>query len=355
MRQNLRNVKQAMTILPTDLLEYSDDGAEFRQFPSNTTPPVTPTRQKTEDNMVGDGRPYPKKGKAYRFDPRNIPVQGALTDTISVRLIRMALGGTVDDTDNTTPNLTTDSLIHMKDAGDVPLIYNLARELGGESLLHGDVFLQALEIDQQGDAEPSVNATLANSGHFKKLSATAIDTADFEDLTAYKKMHGVKTRMTFSDGVTSYDFANEGKLQAVNFQYNQNVIVEGMMGDPFVNTSAECQGAYSQNVYIDVQNAMIRATVYMDENFSVFDSWVADRTLTSISLLFRTCEIIVGTHLFEIELKIPIGEFNLTGTTQGNFAAYTFEIKAIEGDPTTGDLVQARIRHLTADDIEEIL
>lgn len=355
MRQNLRNVVQAMSIAPTDLLEIVDDGAELRKFPSNTTPPITPTRQKTEDNMVGDGRPYPKKGKAYRFDPRSIPVQGALTDTISVRLIRDALGGTIDDTDNTTPNLTTDSLISMKDAGDVPLLRNILRVLGGESLLHSDCFVQTLEIDQQGDAEPSVNAQISNSGNFTKLSATAIDTADIEPLSTYKKMHGVKTKLTFSDGATSYDFATEGRLQSVNFQYNQNVIVEGMMGDPFVNPSAECQGAFSQNVYIDVQSAMIRATVYMDENFDEFDSWVADRTLTSVSLLFRTCEIIVGAHFFEIEIKIPIAEFNLTGTTQGNFSAYSFDIKAIEGDPTTGDLVQARIRHLTSVDIEEIL
>lgn len=354
-RQNLRNVVQALSIDPTALLTYLDDGAEFRQFPSDTTPPILPTRQKVPDNMVGDGRPYPKKGKPYRFDPRNIPVNGTLNSTVAVRLIRDALGGTVDDTVNTTPNLTTDSLIHMKDAGAVPRLSNLIRQLGGESLLHGDTFVQTLEISQSGDAEARISATLGNSGHFKKLSATSIDVADIEDMSAYLKMHGVKTKLTFSDGVTSYDFANEGRLLDVSFNYNQGVIVEGLMGDPFVDTSNECQGAYSKNVYIDVQSASIRAKVYMDENFTNFDSWVADRTITSVSLTFKTCEVIVGTHLFEIEIKIPIAEFNLTPDTQGNFSAYGFEITAISGDPVTGDLVQARVRHLTSQTIEDIL
>lgn len=354
-RYNVKNVIQGMTIAPTDLLEVSDDGAEFRAFPSNMSAPLQPTRQKTQDNMVGGGSPYQKKGKAFRFDPRDIVIQGALTDTISVRLIRDALGGTVSDTINTTPTLTTDSLIHMKDAGAVPILRNILRDKDGLPLLHADCFVESFTIDQQGDVEPTIDARIRNSGHFKKLSATAIDTADVETISPYKKMNAIKTKLTFSDGTTSYDFANEGRLLGVNFQYAQNVIVEGMIGDPFLDASNECQGAYSKNVYIDVQTAVVTASVYMDGGYDEFDAWLADKTITSLSLLFRTCEKIVSTHLFEIELKIPIGEFNLASGVQGNFSKFDFTFTATDGDPTTGDLVQARIRHLTSQGIETIL
>lgn len=354
-RQNLKNVVQAMSIADVALLTYLDDGALFRKFPSDTTPPIIPTRQKVADPMVGDGRPYPKKGKPYRFDPRNIPYNGALNSTAAVRVIRQALGGTVSDTINTTPNLTTDSLIHIKAAGSVPRLSNVLRELGGESLLHGDVWVESFEASQQGDGEPRITSTMRNTGHFKKLSATAIDTADIEDMATYLKFHGAKTVLTFSDGVGTYNFGNEGRLIDVSFNYNQNVIVEGMIGDPFVDTANECQGAYSKNANIDVQSASMKGKVYMGTDFTNFDAWVADRTITSASLTFKSCEIIVGTHLFEIEFKIPIGEMLLTPDTQGNFSAFSFQIDATDGDPVTGDIAQVRIRHLTSQDIEDIL
>lgn len=354
-RANVRNVIQAMSLETTDLLEVLDDGALFRKFPANISAPPVPTRQKTPDNMVGEGRPYPKKGKPMRFDPRDIAVQGALTNTVSVRLIRLALGGAVDETVNTTPNLTTDSLIHMLDAGSQPLLFNLLRDNDGLPMLHANCYVESFTIDQQGDAEPSFDARIRNNGHFKELPDTAIDDADIEPMTTYLKMHGVKTGLTFSDGALSYDFPSEGRLLGVNFQYNQNCIVEGMIGDPFVVPTNECVGAMSKNIYIDVQSAITRLTVYMDGGYDEFDAWLLDKSITSLSILFRTCEIIVGTHLFEIEIKVPISEINLAGGLQGNFSTFTVELPAVDGDPTTGDLVQARIRHLTSQDIEDIL
>lgn len=346
-RQNTRTVIQAVSLEHTTLNDLLDDGAEFGKFYADASDPVLPTRQYTQDQMVGDGRAYDRHSQPLNNDPINYPYAGLLNSTQGVRLIRDWLGGTIDETDNTTPG-TIDSLIHQLAPGEVPLLSNYLRELGGESLVHADVFVQTIEISQQGNAQPRISAGLSNSGLSKKISDTSIDTADVEDAASYLTYNYAKTRLTFSDGVNSYNFANDSRLLNVTFSGNQGVQVEFLPGDSFLNATSQCQGTYSKNVYIDVQSANIQATVYMDENFTEFDSWVANRKLTSISLFFATCEHVGtgGTHYAEIEIKIPIGEFNMTGGRQGNFSTYSFNIKAIEGDPTTGDLVQARIRQV---------
>lgn len=350
-RFNLRDVVQAISIENTDQGVYltGDDGAEFRKFPSEATPPVFPTRNNVEDNAVGDGRAYKKQSKPYYFNPISYPQGMALNTTMGVRIFRNWLGGAVTQTDNLV-FLSTDHAIKQMAPGEVPMCCNILRSLGGESNLYGDVFVQTIEMSQSGAGEPRISASLQNSGHFEKIADTSIDLADVDDLAAYLKMHGTKTKLTFSDGVSSYDFAAEHRLIDVSFSGNQNVIVEPLPGDSFQNPDNECHGAFADSFFIDIQSAMIRAKVYMDEDFAQFDSWLPNRKLTSVKLTFSTCEIVgATTHHFEIEVEFPIAQFNLEPDQNSNFSAFSFNIEAIEGDPTTGCLVLGRVRRATAD------
>lgn len=350
-RSNLRDVKQGISLAATSVNELlsADDGTGFELFPSDAIGPVLPTRTPVEDNAVGDGRAYPKKSKPYYYNPINLPVSMALNSTIAHRLFRNWLGGTIGNTTNTTPG-TIDQVIQMKNPGAAPIVVNMFRDLGGEAFLHGDIFVQSFEVSQSGAGEPRFSASLMNNGLFMELADTSIVTDDADDMATYLKYHGAKTTLTFSDGVDTYDFAADGRLIDVSFSGNQNVQVEQLPGDGFIDANNQCEGAYAKNFFIDVQSAEMRVKVYMDDAFSQFASWKANRTLTSVTLTFRSCEKIGSTtHYNEFEVKFPKGEFNLQGDTQSNFSAYSFNIKAIEGDPTTQSLVIGRLRRVIAD------
>lgn len=358
-RQNVRDVIQAISIENLAVNEYLTTGAspipgnQFRQFPSDANPPILPTRTPVEDNAVGDGRAYPKQGKPYYFNPANFPYAMALNSTMAQRILRMWLGGTIGTTTNA-PQGTIDETIQMKNPGSAPMVCNLLRKLGGEAFLFGDMYVQTIEIAQQMAGEPRISAAFNNPGHFIKLADTTIDVDDIDGLDPYLKYHGAKTKLTFSDGVDSYDFASEGRLIDVSFSGNQNCVVDQLPGDGFYSAANECHGAVAKNFFIDLQSAEMRAKVYMDDTFAQFNSWLPNRKLTSVTLLFKSCETIgTSTHVSEIEVKFPIGEFNLEGDQQGNFSAYSFSIRAIEGDPSTGSLVIGRLRRNTAESIDE--
>lgn len=345
-RQNLRGVIQAVSIQNTALGEYLTDGTDFKKFPGDQQAPVVPTRQNVEDNMVGDGRAYPKQSQPYIFDPRNMPYAGALNSTMGVRIFRDWLGGAVTPTQRAVQG-TYDLAIAQKAPGVEPRMFNILRSNGGESFNHGDSYVQTIEISQSGAGEPRISGSIGNSGHFEKLSHAGIDTADIVAMASYLKAHGVKSRLTFTDGTNTYDWAGEKRLIDVTFTGNQNVIVENLPGDSFIDTANECYGSYAGSCYIDVQSAEIRAKVYMNEYFTDFDQWLANKKITSVSLVFKGCaKIGLTTDVWELEIKIPIAEFNLAGDTQGNFAAYNFTIRAIEGDPVTGNLVTGRVRQV---------
>lgn len=350
-RFNLRSVIQAISIENVAAGTYltADTGTKFRVFPSDANPPILPGRTPVEDNAVGDGRAYPKQSKPYYYNGLNYPYAMALNSTMGVRLLRMWAGGAVTTTVNSAP-ATTDHLVEMLPAGSVPKCANVVRKLGGEAYLHGDMFVQTVEITQEGAGEPQIRAAFGNSGYSNELANTTIVTSNIATMATYLKFHGTKTKLTFTDGSTSYDYAADHRLCGVSFSGNQNVVVDQLPGDPFLNTAAECQGAYAGNFQIDVQTGQIKCKVYMDANFTEYAAWKANKKLTSVKLTFSSCEIVgATTHHFEIEIQIPVAEFNLDPDQQGNFSAYSFTIKAIEGDPTTGSLVKVRIRRATAD------
>jgi hypothetical protein len=306
------------------------------------------------DNAVGDGKAYPKQSKPYYFNPINYPYSMALNSTMGQRVLRMWLGGTIGNTARTLPG-TTDQLIQMLSPGQPPMVCNLLRKLGGEGNLFGDCYVQTVEIAQQGAGEPRITAQFNNPGHFIKLANTLIDLADVAPMDSYLKYHGAKTKLTFSDGVDSYDFASEGRLIDVTFSGNQNCVVDQLPGDGFYDPAAECNGAIAKNFFIDLQTAQMTVKVYMDNTFAQFNSWLPNRKLTSVSLVFSSCEIIgLTTDHSEIEIKFPVAQFNLQGDQQGNFSAYSFTIEAIEGDSVTGSLAEIRLRRVTSALIDEV-
>lgn len=344
-RIHKNSVLRAYEIVVGAIGSYSDDGAEFRKYVADSQPPVIPTRQNIQNEEVGDGQQYDKQSIPDYFDPINIPETGFLKNTTGAIALRDFLGGAIATTDNTVAHGTKDHVIQMLFPGEEPLVRNFIELNGGASYLFGDVFVETLSITQQGGAKPRISVSRQNGGHHLEIGDTLIDDADFDDVAAYKFFDGKLTRITFSDGTTSYNFAGEKRLIDVSFEGNQNVQVEQLPADTALDASAECQGGFSTNLTIDKQTAMIKVKVYMDENFTEFASWKANKKLSSVILKFQSCEIIgTTTHKAELEVKFPVGEFNLAPDQNANYQAYTFDIKAIEGDATTGSLVIGRVR-----------
>lgn len=346
-RHNQRDILQALLTLYHSTFTIEDDGALYEKFLSNSGAPVFPSRQKTEDTRVGDGSPYPRKGKPYYFDPINRPFSSALTTHMGVRLLRLISGGVSTPTAMSVPNAAVfDHVINMKTVGTEPLQVNVLAENGGQQFLNAGVFVQNLEISQQLAGEPQMSASMSNNGHYVEISDTTLDTGDIAAVPSDLKFHGAKTTFTFSDGVDSYDFVAEGRLVDLRISLNQNVVVEGLPGDSFIDDALQCQGAYAENFFIDVQSGEMNIKVYMDDDFDEFQSWLANRTLTSVKATFKGCEIIGTSAYNEIEVSFAKAEFELSPDTQGNFDAFNFAIKAIEGDAVTGDLWAVRVRSL---------
>jgi type II secretory pathway pseudopilin PulG len=343
-RINQRNVINAVSIANTAIGEYLADGTKFRKFKQDATGPVFPTRTTVPDTEVGDGSAYDKHSTPYYYDPISKSFSGSLDNKMGIRILRQWMGGAATVTTNTTPG-TKDYAVVQLAPGSAPMVCNEIRANGGNSILFGDVFRQTVEISQQGSGQPRLSATSGNGGYSKPLSSTAIVTSDITDPDPRLKFDGKKTTFTFSDGVSSYDFVSEKRLIDLMFSGNQNVLTEQLPGDLPLDAAAECQGGFTQNIYIDVQSAMMKAKVYMKETFAEYLSWVQNRKLTSVTAKWSTCEIIgATTHHAEIEVKFPVAEFILTPDTQGNFDAYSMEIKAIEGDPVSKSLVLMRFR-----------
>lgn len=350
-RLNQRNTINAISIENTAIGEYltGDDGDKFVKFPADAQPPTMVSRTSVPNQMIGSGNAYDQHSKPYYYDALNKPYSGALTNTIGARIIRMFLGGPITTVDNGNVVGTKDHTIEQLTPGSEPMVCNQIRahKLGGPEFLFGDVYTQTLEISQQGSSQPRITASFSNGGHHAELPDTDIDKADILALANYLMFDGKKTRLTFSDGTTNYDFAADKRLIDVTFTGNQNVINEQLPGDGPIDPDNECEGGFTDNIHIDVQDAQIRVKCYLDSNFhtSEFAAWKSNKKLTSISLIFKTCEKIgSATHNAEIELKMPIGEFMMESDSQGNFDAVTYVIKGIEGDPVTGSLVKARIR-----------
>lgn len=349
-RYNQRSVIQAISAPQTvGVVMSADTGTGFTKYPSDATPAILPTRALVADNAVGDGKAYPKQSKPYYFSPINIPYSMALNSTMGQILLRMWLGGAL--TNASAVNVTISQAIAQKAPGAVPMVANVIDSLGGASNLFADCFVQTISISQAGSGEPKITAQLMNSGHFTPVSGTSIVLANVVDMPAYKRYHGAKTRLTFSDGSTTYNFATVGTLIDVSFDGNQNVQVEELPGDSFQDSTKQCQGAIANNFFIDVQTASIKAKVYMDASFAIFAQWLANVVLTNIVLTFYTCEFIgTGSVQFsEYEITMAKGEFNLQGDSQNNFSAYSFTINGIIGDTTSGNLVSGRVRRDTAD------
>lgn len=352
-RVNQRKVINAVSIENTAIGEYLDDGALFRKFKQDATGPVFSTRTTVPDTEVGDGSAYDKHSQPYYYDPVTKQFSGALDNKMGIRILRMFQGGAATPTTNIAPG-TKDYAVVQLAPGSAPMVCNQIRSNGGNSLLFGDVFQQSVEIQQQGAGQPRLTAQQSNGGYSVPIADTNIDTADVDDAQPRLKFDGKKTLFGFSDGVDTYNFTAEQRLIDVSFSGQQNVIVEQLPGDLPLDPDNECQGGYTKNIYIDVQSAMMRAKVYMKETFAEYLSWVKNRKLTSVTLRFSTCETIgATTHHGEIEIVFPVAEFTLTPDTQGNFEAYTMEIKAIEGDPVSGSLVLMRFR--IVGDLDEVI
>lgn len=349
---NQRSAVRAISIANQSTFAILNDGALFRQYLANPAPLQFATRDRIADPRVGTGNPYDKKGAPNYYQPIGVPYGAPLNMGHAVRLLRMITGGAVTPTALVAPNTTVyDHVIAMKAAGAVPLMANVIGINGGNEFLTAGQYVQTFEITQTNGEEPQVSAQMQNNGHNVRVSDTLIDPADIEDYlpSEDQKFRGALTKVTFSDGVDSYDLAAEARQLSIAITLNQNVIVKPLAGDDPNDATAPCDGSIASLVFIDVQSANATVKVYMDDAFDEFEAWKLNRTLTSVKFIFKGCETIGTSASPELEIQFPKAEFELTPDSEDNFEAFTMQIKAIEGDTTTGALWIPRVRLAEAD------
>jgi hypothetical protein len=355
-RINNDSVVSAISIENTTVGEYLDDGALFRKIMGNSQNTLVPSRENIPDEMVGDGNYNPQQGKPSYYDPQAIPYAGLLHSTTSERLLRVWNGGVATPTENTTEG-TFDYDIVQLEPGEPPMTINWIDLEGGAKWLFGDVFVQTFSIQQSGSAEPTFSAELSNGGHFAEIADTNIDVADIEDADSYKRFDGKRTTVSFVIGATTYNLVTEKRLIDLSVQGNQNVQVEQMIGDLPIDAANPCEGGYTQNIFIGrrtLGSVSVNLKAYLKDTFPEFTSWKPNTKVTSLTIVFSTCETIgATTHHEEIEIKIPVAQFNLRGDTNGDFRAYNIEFQAIDGDPVSKSLVLTRIRRVG--DLDEVI
>jgi hypothetical protein len=344
---NQRSAVRAISIANQSTFAVLADGALFRQYLANPAPLQFATRDRLADPRVGTGNPYDKKGAPNYFQPIGVPYSAPLNLGHAVRLLRMITGGAVTPTAMSAPNAAVyNHVIAMKAAGAAPLMANIIGINGGNEFLTAGQYVQTYEITQTNGEEPQVSSQMQNNGHNVRVSDTPIDAADIDDYlpSEDKKFRGNLTKVTFSDGVDSYDLAAENRQLSISITLNQNVIVKPLAGDLPNDAAAACDGAIASLVFIDVQSANATVKVYMDDAFDEFNAWKLNRTLTSVKFTFTGCETIGVSTTPQLEIEFPKAEFDLTPDSEDNFEAFTMQIKAIEGDATTGALWKVRVR-----------
>lgn len=349
--RNTRDIIQALSVLPqadAGSLYVPRNSADYLRFLSNETPPQVPNPRRVRNNMVGNGRRFPKKAKNYYFDSRTFNYAGLLNDQISTILYARDLGGLITATPRT--GGVKDYAILQNVINSNPKLSSLVRYNGAEQMIQGDYAVNTIDITQEAEAQPTFGAGLVNTGHFIELPDAVADVQAFvngiPNAPEYKTFDGAYTSFTFSDGVNPvYDLPAEGRLLSLGINITQNIYVKALPGDKAIDPANRCKGAFARTILILTQTASMRIKAFMGADFKEFKAMLANNQLNSVTAKFVSCENYAGTtDTPEFEVKFPLASFEtIEGDTEDQFQAINMTITADE-DTVTGGLVTGRVR-----------
>jgi hypothetical protein len=343
----LDNVKQGIAVQST-VGSPSVVPANYVGFLSNPLPPQVPGNESVNtSSMVGNGSSR-VAGDIYNYYWRtgSLPISGLLNDHITTILMKGFLAGATTTT--TTSVTVKDYATVQKTTSVVPSMFSIYRHNQGEQFILGDLFPNAFSISQEGEAQPTFSIDMMGTGKF--LDATAIAAAPFDEslivaAPTYKYFHGAATVVTFTDGTTTYDLTNQGRLISLSVEGNNGGRVARRPGDTFYNTADRNSGAFAKNIAMG--KASGHRIVFKIDLGTALTEWAAmvqRKTITGGSIKFVGFDLITGVYAYEYEILFPKARFSvISGDTDDAYGALTVEIVP-EPDPTTGGFFTVRAR-----------
>lgn len=344
----LDSVTQAIAIQSSVDDGPSVDETDYIQFLSNPLPPQIPNNESvTDESMVGDGSSRILRNIFnYYWQTRNYPVSGLLNDHIACILIKAFLGGATTTT--TTATVVKDYATVQKSTSVTPSLFSIYRHLEGEQFILGDLFPNSFNISQEGEAQPSFNFDLMGTGKFLDtdlLTAASFDESSIVAAPSYEYFHGAATVVTFTDGTTTYNLTEQGRLISLSVEGNNGGRVARRPGDPFFVPADKNSGAFSKNISMGkAQGHLVKFKIDLGEELTEWKAMVQRKTLTGGSIKFVGFNVITGSYAYEFEIKFPRARFSMiAGDTDDQYGALSVEI-APERDPVSGGFFTSRVR-----------
>ena len=344
----LDSVTQAIAVQASVSAGPSTTETDYVEFLSNPLPPQIPGNESvTDEAMVGDGSSRILRNVYnYYWKTGQFPVSGLLNDHIACILMKGFLSGATVTT--TTAVVVKDYATVQKSASVAPSLFSIYRHLEGEQFVLGDLFPNAFSISQEGEAMPTFNFDLMGTGRFldsDALTAATFDEANIVAAPSYEYFHGAATVVTFTDGTTTYDLTNQGRLISLSVEGNNGGRVARRPGDPFFVTADRNSGAYAKNIAMGKATGhVVRFKIDLGTTLPEWRAMLERKTITGGSIKFVGFNIITGAYSYEFEILFPKARFGvIAGDTDDQYGALSIEIMP-ERDPVSGGFYTSRVR-----------
>lgn len=327
----------------------STTASDYKAFLSNALPPQIPRSIDVDDTaMVGDGYSRTTRdSRLYYWDEKTMQIGGLLNDHIAGILMKGFLAGTATVTPRTAPS--NDIGVVQKVSNVTPLLYSIFRQLGGEYFILGDFFINAFNISQEGEAQPTASFDLLSTGFFRDKDyldalGTPFNPANVVAAPTYNYFHGAALVFTMTDGVETYNLTADGDLISTSLEGSNNGRTAKRPGDSFQGANNNT-GAFARNSVFGRATGMGRIKVDLKSDLRYFKSKLAQRTLTGATWKWVGFDKIgATTDYYEFEMKIPRAKFGvIDGDTDQDYGALSLEIMP-QRDAVTKGLFTARIR-----------
>lgn len=317
------------------------DAGNYQGFLANVVAPMIPVFESVSDEeMVGDG--YSQTIRNLRntyWSSKPWNVSGLLNDHIAVILLNGWQGGTVTPTARTSPSKDIAAVMNVINSN--PKLFSLFRKLGGEEFLHSTMAPNNFVIAQEGEADPTMNFDMVNTGHHldaDELEDEEFDSASIDPAPEYEYFHGAATEITATDGVETYNWTADGELISLSVEGNRNVDVRRRPGDSFKVAGDHNSGAIARKIRNAKPTAAIKLKVDLRSDLREYKAMVAKRKLTGLTIVFNGYNKIgATTDDYEFEIKAPKSQFQMIeGETDQDFGALALNIVPIRDAVTKG-------------------
>lgn len=335
----------------------------------NSSMPPMPDVTRSADQMVGDGNERAQRLRKGWVIPWQHTVSGLLNTETAARFGGRNLGGTRAASGELAVGSGAYDItwnMQTKAQGRIPKMSSLGWDLGGYKFVFPSVAVNTFEIAFEGEQDVTFSAGLINPGlyYINDTEANLLTNGwpaayaaalNIEPIIVppappiHRLMHPAAVKVTFNDGTTTHDFAEDADLINGACSLNNAVTVEQLNGDPFILPSSvpnfRKSGAYAREIYRGTREPGARLKVKMDRKLKAFILAQNGSVITNLTYLFRSEDSIADSaYSYEYEWKCPVGEiFSVSSDPDGDKAAVTMTFYP-ETDAVTGGYWIQRVR-----------